>query len=56
MNTADSKKPSKIWWIRFKDLKPSKDSPASNEASLNELLNKVRKAYSAINLHRSTNC
>ena len=56
MNTVDSKKPSKIWWIRFKDLKPSKESPANNEASLNELLIKVRKTYSAINSHRSTNC
>jgi len=56
MNSVDSKKPSKIWWIRFKDLKPLEFSPASNEASLNELLNKIRHAYSAINSHRSTNC
>jgi len=41
MNTHDSRKPSKIWWIRFKDLKPSEHSPANNDASLNELYSRV---------------
>jgi len=41
MHISESKKPSKIWWIRFKDLKPSKLSPANDEASLNELYSRV---------------
>ena len=35
MATPESHKPSKIWWIRFKDLNPSDRCPAGDEASLN---------------------
>ena len=49
MSTFDSHKASKIWWLRFKDLKPSSNHPANDEDSLKELLNKVVKAYDAIN-------
>ena len=38
----ESQKNSKIWWLRFKDLKPSERSPASDEDARAQLHEKVK--------------